>query len=94
MYNKKIENLPLEELRALQNARLSFLVKRIYKDVPFYKIQFDNIGIHPSDIRTIEDLHKLPFTKKTDLRDNYPYKMFAKPMDQIARIHAFSLCRS
>jgi phenylacetate-CoA ligase len=90
MYNKKVENLPLEELRKLQNVRLSSLVKRVYNNVPFYKKQFDEKGIHPNDIRTVDDLHKLPFTKKTDLRDNYPYKMFAKPMDQIARIHASS----
>jgi len=90
MYNKKVENLPLEELRKLQNVRLSSLVKRVYNNVPFYKKQFDEKGIHPNDIQTVDDLHKLPFTKKTDLRDNYPYKMFAKPMDQIARIHASS----
>jgi len=90
MYNKKLETLPLEELRALQNARLSSLVKRVYKDVPFYKQQFEEAGLHPSDIKGVEDLHKIPFTKKTDLRDNYPYGMFAKPMSDIRRIHASS----
>jgi len=90
MYNKKIETLPFEQLRALQNQRLSALVKRVYTDVSFYKTQFDELGIHPEDIRTVEDLPKLPFTKKTDLRDNYPYKMFAKPMDEVRRIHASS----
>ena len=90
MYNKQIETLPLEELRALQNARLSTLVNRVYQTVPFYKKQFDAHGIHPSDIKTVEDLPKLPFTKKTDLRDNYPFKMFAKPMDEVIRIHASS----
>ena len=90
MYNPKIENMPLEQLRALQNARLSSLVQRLYKDVPFYKNQFDAIGLDPNDIQTVDDLHLLPFTKKTDLRDNYPFKMFAKPMDQISRIHASS----
>jgi len=64
MYNKKIEKLPLVELRALQNARLSSLVKRVYAEVPFYKKQFDDTGVHPNDINSVEDLHKLPFTKK------------------------------
>lgn len=90
MYNSKIEKMPLEELRALQNARLSALVKRVYKTVPFYKNQFDAAGISPNEINTVEDLTKIPFTKKTDLRDNYPFKMFAKPMSEISRIHASS----
>lgn len=90
MYNKKKEKMPLEELRVLQNTRLSSLVKRVYQTVPFYKKQFDYHGIHPNDIQTVEDLHKLPYTKKTDLRDNYPYKMFAKPINEINRIHASS----
>ena len=90
MYNSKLENMPLEELRLLQNTRLSSLVKRVYETVPFYKNQFDKIGLHPEDIKTVEDLPKIPFTKKTDLRDNYPFNMFAKPMDEIRRIHASS----
>ena len=90
MYNEKIECLPLSELRALQNSRLSALVKRVYQSVPFYKKQFDENGIHPKDIQTVDDLSKLPFTKKTDLRDHYPYQMFAKPMSEISRIHASS----
>ena len=90
MYNSKIENMPLEKLRTLQNARLSNLVKRVYQTVPFYKKQFDDNGLHPDDIKTVEDLSKIPFTKKTDLRDNYPFNMFAKPMDEIRRIHASS----
>ncbi|EDM44312.1 phenylacetyl-CoA ligase [unidentified eubacterium SCB49] len=90
MYNKNIETLPLRELRALQNTRLTALVQRLYKTVPFYKNQFDVIGLSPNDINSIDDLHKIPFTKKTDLRDNYPYKMFAKPLNEISRIHASS----
>ena len=90
MYNKKKEKMPLEELRVLQNTRLSSLVKRVYQTVPFYKKQFDYHGIHPNDIQSVEDLHKLPYTKKTDLRDNYHYKMFAKPINEINRIHASS----
>lgn len=90
MYTKKIETLPLEALRELQNTRFLSLIYRLYRTVPFYKAQFDHHGIHPKDIKGLEDLHLLPFTKKTDLRDNYPYKMFAKPMADIRRIHASS----
>lgn len=89
-YQSHIETLPLAELRQLQNQRLTQLVQRLYRNVPFYQQQFNKHGIHPSDIQSVEDLPKLPFTKKTDLRDNYPYKMFAKPMKEIRRIHASS----
>lgn len=90
MYNKKIETLSLDNLRKLQNDRLVALVERLYRDVPFYKAQFDKIGLHPVDIKSVEDLYKIPFTKKTDLRDNYPYGMFAKAPEEIRRIHASS----
>jgi phenylacetate-CoA ligase len=90
MYNQAIETLPLEELRALQNQRFSKMLRRIYHHVPFYNALFKKQGIHLEDIKGIEDLPKLPFTRKTDLRDNYPYKMFASPMHEIRRIHASS----
>ncbi len=90
MYNKQIEALPLEKLRALQSERLVALVTRLYRDVPFYKKQLDDAGIQPGDVKSIADLQRLPFTRKTDLRDNYPYGMFAKPMEEVRRIHASS----
>ncbi len=90
MYNPTIETLPREKLRALQNERLATTVKRVYESVPFYRKQFDTIGLHPSDIQTVEDLPKLPFTHKTDLRDNYPFGLFARPMEEVLRIHASS----
>lgn len=90
MYNAPAEQMPIEELRAIQNTRLAALVQRVYRDVPFYRQQFDALGLQPGDIKTVADLRKLPFTKKTDLRDNYPYGMFAKPMAEIRRIHASS----
>ncbi len=90
MYDAKIEQLPLEELRALQNKRLSALVKRLYQSVPFYKKQFDQIGLQAENIKTVNDLSKIPFTKKDDLRDHYPYGLFASPMSEIRRIHASS----
>ncbi|MFK8057363.1 MAG: phenylacetate--CoA ligase family protein [Saprospiraceae bacterium] len=89
-YNEKIETMPLEQLRILQSERLVALVPRLYENVPFYKEQFDKNELAPSDIKSIDDLHKIPFTYKTDLRDNYPFDLFAKPMSQINRIHASS----
>ncbi|MEM7103697.1 MAG: AMP-binding protein [Bacteroidota bacterium] len=90
MFNPEIETLPLDQLRNLQSERLSNMLDRIYRKVPFYTKQFDEAGIRPSDIKGIQDLHKLPFTRKNDLRDNYPFGMFAEPMPEINRIHASS----
>lgn len=89
-YNKQIETLPLPEMRKLQNSRLKDMLQRIYRHVPFYRASFDARGISPEDIRGVEDLYLLPFTKKTDLRDHYPFGLFATPMDQVVRIHASS----
>ncbi len=90
MYNREIETLSIEKLRQLQNTRLGKLINTVYKNVPFYTKKFNEAGLSPSDIQGVQDLYKLPFTKKTDLRDNYPFQLFALPMDQIARIHASS----
>ena len=90
MYNPEIEQMPLAAMRQLQSDRLVALVRRLYSDVPFYKKQFDAIGLTPEDITSIDELHKIPFTRKTDLRDSYPYGLFAKPMEDIRRIHASS----
>lgn len=90
MYNPKIETLPLEELRKLQNQRLAVMLKRIYDKVSFYKNKFDAIGLKPEDIKGVKDLHKLPFTKKSDLRDHYPFGLFTCKEDQLRRIHCSS----
>lgn len=90
MYNPQIETLPLERLRQLQDERLRALVQRLYQDVPFYQQALDQQGIQPGDIRGVADLHKLPFTRKNDLRDHYPFGLFAKPMEDVRRIHASS----
>lgn len=90
MYNSHIERMPLEALRALQNKRLRSLLERVYHSVPFYKKQFDAIRLQPGDIKSVEDLHKIPFTTKADLRGQYPFKMFATPMSEVRRIHASS----
>ncbi|WP_313111851.1 phenylacetate--CoA ligase family protein [Aequorivita sediminis] len=90
MYNREIETLPLEKLRKLQSERLVNLVNRVYKTVPFYKNLFDESGIDVSSIKSINDIHKLPFTKKTDLRDQYPFGFLTVPENQLARIHCSS----
>lgn len=90
MYNKELESLPLEKLRDLQSERLQKMIKRQYEYVPFYKKMFDEAGIDIYKIRRIEDIHRLPFTYKTDLRDNYPYQLSAVPESDFARIHASS----
>ena len=89
-YQKEIETLPLDKLRNLQNEYLQQLIQRVYQKVPFYKNQMDEAGLQPSDIKGVQDLYKLPFTKKTDLRDNYPFDLFAVPMNEVLRIHASS----
>ena len=85
-----IETAPREEIAALQCYRLIRLVRRVYENVPFYRKKLDEMGIQPGDIRTLDDLRRLPFTYKQDLRDNYPYGIFAVPQAQLARIHASS----
>lgn len=90
LYNPEKETLPLEVLRDLQLQRLKVMLQRQYDHVPFYRKLLSETGIHPNDINGMEDLAKLPFTKKTDLRDQYPYGLFAEPEDKINRIHASS----
>ncbi|SHJ04046.1 phenylacetate-CoA ligase [Mesonia phycicola] len=90
MFNKEIETLPIPQLRKLQSERLIKLVERVYAKVPFYKKALDEKGVKPSDIKSIEDLHKLPFTKKTDLRDQYPFGFLTLPENDLARIHCSS----
>jgi len=82
--------MPREELRALQSERLKDAVQRVYDNVPYYSEKMKQLGVAPGDIRSVDDLHKLPFTLKADLRANYPFNTFAVPMDQIVRIHASS----
>src|SRR3990172_5560655 len=86
----KEESLGRGELGKLQKERLKRLCKRVYDGVPFYKRAFDEAAVKPSDIKNIEDIALLPFTKKTDLRDHYPFGLFAEPLDKVVRIHASS----
>ncbi len=89
-YEKEIETLPLEKLRELQTKRLKDLAKYCYNRQPFYKKKFDELGVKPDDINSLDDIKKLPFTIKEDLRENYPFNMLAVPLNQVAEIHASS----
>ena len=85
-----IEVASLEDIRKLQHERLSWSLKHAYDNVPHYRAKFDNAGVRPGDFKILEDLAKFPFTTKADLRENYPFGMFAVPESQVARIHASS----
>ena len=89
-WDKKIECAPLHEIKALQSFRLSQTVRRIYENVPHYRKKMDEAGVKPEDIVSTKDLYKLPFTYKQDLRDTYPYGLFAVGMDKVVRLHASS----
>jgi len=80
MYHPEVETKSQGEIQEIQLQRLIETVERVYNNVPFYKEKFDELNVKPSDIKSLEDLRKLPFTKKKDLRDNYPTGLFAVPM--------------
>ena len=85
-----IENASRDEITALQTARLKTTLQQVYAHVPHYRASFDAAGVHPDDFRSLADIARFPFTTKQDLRDNYPYRMFAVPREQVVRIHASS----
>lgn len=89
-WNPTYECMSRDEMTRVQNERLINTVRRVYHNVPFYRDKMQKIGLEPGDIESIEDLKKLPFTCKQDLRDTYPYGMFAVPLSEIVRIHASS----
>ena len=89
-YQKEIETMPREELKKLQSERLVAQVKHVYDNVPYYRDKMIEKGVSPDDIHGIEDLHKLPFLSKSDLRDAYPYGLLAKPIKDCVRIHSTS----
>ncbi len=89
-WQKEIETASRDQIVAWQNERLVRTVKRVYENVPYYKKLMDEKGVTPGDINSIEDLWKLPFTYKSDLRDTYPYGLFAVPMEQVVELHASS----
>ncbi|QDS37738.1 phenylacetate--CoA ligase PaaK [Brevibacillus brevis] len=90
IFNTEMETLPREKMTELQLARLKETVKRVYERVPFHTKAFNEAGVKPEDIQSIEDIQKLPFMKKTDLRENYPFNLFAVEMKEVARIHGSS----
>ena len=85
-----IEIASIDEIRALQLQRLKWSLKHAYDNVPMYRQRFDEAGVHPDDLQTLSDLSKFPFTYKNDLRENYPFGLFAVPREQIVRVHASS----
>ncbi len=89
-FQKDIETASREQLKAWQDERLVKQVKNVYENVPYYRNRMENKGIRPEDIKGIEDLHKLPFITKDDLRDAYPYGLLARPVSEVVRIHSTS----
>ena len=85
-----IEKASRDELQALQLERLRWSLAHAYENVPHYKSAFDAAGVHPSDLKSLADLAKFPFTEKEDLRKTYPFGMFAVPQHEVARLHAQS----
>ena len=83
IYNQEFETLPREALEALQLSRLKQVVGRVYHTVGFYRKAFDEAGVTPEDINSLDDLRRLPFTCKQDLRDNYPFGLFTVPMSRV-----------
>ncbi|HEY5510434.1 MAG TPA: phenylacetate--CoA ligase [Prolixibacteraceae bacterium] len=90
IWNEKMECASREEMRIIQSARLKDTVQRIFHAVPSYRRKMQEIGLTPHDITGVDDLNKLPFTTKADLRDNYPFGLFTVPMSEIVRLHASS----
>src|SRR6266852_5405796 len=83
-----VERASRDEIIALQTKRLAWSLSHAYENVAHYKKAFDKAGVHPSDFKALSDLSKFPFTVKTDLRDNYPFNMFAVPRENLVRVHA------
>jgi phenylacetate-CoA ligase len=90
IWNQYIETMDREKLAKLQSERLSAMVEKLYYNVPFYRCVFQEKGIEPGDIKSVEQLKDLPFTTKQDLRDNYPFGLFAVPQSEVVRVHASS----
>ncbi|MDD2579055.1 MAG: phenylacetate--CoA ligase, partial [Eubacteriales bacterium] len=90
IWNQAMETMDYDQLRALQGRRLVECVSRIDGTVPYYTKKMRAAGLEPGDIRGIDDLSRLPFTDKEDMRENYPYGTFAVPMSEIVRVHASS----
>ncbi|HLW60538.1 MAG TPA: phenylacetate--CoA ligase [bacterium] len=90
IWNIAAETMPRADLAALQLRRLQELIRRVYDRVPFYRQAFDRAGVRPEQVRTLDDLRRLPWTRKADLRDHYPFGLFAVPQGDVVRLHASS----
>jgi phenylacetate-CoA ligase len=90
IWNPQMETVPRADLEALQLQRLQDVVRRVYERVPFYRDKFEGAGAHPDHLRRLPDIRRLPFTRKSDFRDTYPFGLFAVPLDQVVRAHASS----
>jgi phenylacetate-CoA ligase len=90
IWNEFIECMDRERLAKLQSERLAAMIERLYYSVPFYRQRFQEKGIEPGDIKNVDQLKHLPFTTKQDLRDNYPFGLFAVPKSEVVRLHASS----
>ena len=88
IWNEPRECMSRDEMHALQSSRLKSMASRVYHNVPFYRTKMQQLGLEPGDIETVDDLVKLPFTTKQDLRDNYPFGLFAVPKSEVVRFHA------
>lgn len=89
-FQKEIETMPYDQMKALQSEKLVKQVKHVYENVPYYRDLMDKKGVTPDDIKSIDDIHKLPFLSKADLRDAYPYGLLAKPLEDCVRIQSTS----
>ncbi|MEI6602526.1 MAG: phenylacetate--CoA ligase, partial [Clostridia bacterium] len=89
-WNEKVECMSLVEVKQMQSEKLVDTVQRVYENVPYYAQKMKDAGLTPADIKGVDELYKLPFTLKFDLRDNYPFGTFAVPMDDVIRVHASS----
>ena len=89
-WNSQMETMDVQDLKKLQGERLRTLIQRVYSNVPYYAEKMKKAGVKPEDINSVDDLKKLPFTYKTDLRDNYPFGTFATPLSEVVRVHASS----
>ncbi|NLW85236.1 MAG: phenylacetate--CoA ligase [Phycisphaerae bacterium] len=90
IWNEKFETMPLEELKNLQSERLVSLARYVYDNCPWYKRKFNDVGVGPADIKSIDDIVKLPFTNKLDMRDSYPFGLFSRPRTDLVEIHVSS----
>ncbi len=90
MFNREIESMPVNKMKELQLERLKWSIRHAYDNVPFYKKKFEAAGFHPDEFKSLDDMKRVPFLTKQDMRDNYPYGLFAVPMSKVVRVHASS----